>query len=80
MQYCGNYFLNYHQLLAVQETYSVAVQELLQNNRNSSVCMSLKNTMQFMYYTLLVQTGFTEYLAIPVTRQANEYHPVIKLK
>lgn len=33
-----------------------------------------------MYYTSLVQTGFTEYLAIPVTHQANEFHPVMKLK
>lgn len=33
-----------------------------------------------MYVLHFVQTGFTKYLAIPVTHQANEYHPVIKLK
>jgi len=38
-------FKNYHQLLGVQEIYSAAIEELLQNNRNSSECMLLKNTM-----------------------------------
>lgn len=42
--------------------------------------MLLKNTLQCMYYALLVQTGFTEYLAIPVTLQPKVYHPAIKLK
>lgn len=42
--------------------------------------MLLKNTTQGMHYTLLVRTGFTEYLATPVTHQPEVYHPVIKLK
>ena len=47
LQYCGmvTIFKNYHQLLGVQEIYSAAIEELLQNNRNSSECMLLKNTM-----------------------------------
>lgn len=38
------------------------------------------NAVQYVHCTLLVQTGFTEYLAIPLTHQASEYHSVIKLK